>query len=409
MENKYTLYELNEYIRRVIALNLPDAVWISCEIAQVNNSKGRAFVHLVQKEEDGEAIVAKSEAVIWQTDFRRLKRKFGADFDSILQEGMQVMFQVKVDYHERFGLKLVIVDLDPAYTIGKLAMQRQQIIELLKKENLLQKNKQLTLPAVIKRIAILSSATAAGYQDYLNQIAQNQFAYQFENQLFPTTMQGDKVEAEMTAQLKEIAKHKAHFDCVIIIRGGGARLDLAAFDGLKLSKAIANFPLPIIAGIGHEVDESVVDMVAHTSLKTPTAVAEFIIQNNLNFEMMLSDLGMAVRQLAQQQLTNQSFSLNRLENQFQFSADSILKGQQRMLDFVEEKIPSLLKTKLKSEDQAVLNFEKIVQLLSPENTLKRGFSLSLLNGKTITSSKQAKLGDELETVLFDGKIKSKIL
>jgi exodeoxyribonuclease VII large subunit len=409
MEDKYTLYELNEHIRRVIALNLPDAMWISCEIAQISISKGHAFIHLVQKEEEGESIVAQSEAVIWAMDYRRLKRKFGTELNSLLQEGMEVMIQAKVDFNERYGFKLIILDLDPAYTIGKLALQRQKVIEVLKKEELFKKNVLIPLPAVIQRIAVLSSEKAAGFQDYLDQINQNQFGYSFENHLFPTSMQGDKVESEMIAQLKHIELQKDDFDCVIIIRGGGARLDLAAFDGLKLSKAIANCSLPVITGIGHDIDETVVDLVAHTSLKTPTAVAEFIVQFNLKFEMRLSELGMTIQQLAQQKLTNQEFTINRLENQFKFSINLLLKGQTRMLEFVEEKIPALLKAKLRTEKSNILNFEKICQLLSPENTLKRGFSLSLLDGKVISSSKHAKEGDLLETVFSDGKIKSKIL
>ncbi len=409
MDKKYSLFELNEYIRRVVALNLPDAMWISCEISQISISKGHAFIQLVQKEEEGDSIIARSEAVIWAMDYRRLKRKFESELNSLLQEGMEVMIQAKVDFNERYGFKLIITDLDPAYTIGKLALQRQKVVEVLKKEALLQKNALISLPGIIQRIAVLSSEKAAGYHDYLNQINQNQFAYTFKNQLFPTTMQGDKVESEMIAQLKTIALQKEDFDCVIIIRGGGARLDLAAFDGLKLSRAIANCPLPVITGIGHDIDETVVDLVAHTALKTPTAVAEFILQLNLNFEMQLAELGQAIQQLSQQKLKNEEFTLNHLENQLKFSGASILKGKQRMLDFLEEKIPVLLKAKIKSEESRVSGFEKMCQLLSPENTLKRGFSLSLLNGKVISSFKIVKEGDVLETILSDGKIKSKVL
>ena len=409
MDKKYTLFELNEFIRRVVALNLPDAMWISCEIAQISVSKGHAFIHLVQKEEEGESLIAQSEAVIWAMDFRRLKRKFGRAFDSLLQEGMEVMVQVRVDFNERYGFKLVIVDLDPAYTVGKLALQRQKVIEVLETEELLDKNKQNPFPSVIQRVAILSSEKAAGFQDFLNQIVENQYGYQFENQLFPTAMQGDKVESEMIAQLDRIALQKENFDCVIIIRGGGARLDLKAFDGLNLSKAIANCPLPVITGIGHDIDETVVDLVAHTSLKTPTAVAEFIVQKNLNFEVKLVSFGEAIQQFSAQKLMNQEVTLNHIEDQLKFSGTSILKENERMLDFLEEKIPSLLKSKIKSEEKRLLNLEKMNQLLSPESTLKRGFTLSLLNGKVISSSKKAKEGDVLETILSDGKLKSKVL
>lgn len=409
MENKYTLFELNEYIRRVVALNLPDALWISCEIAQLSVSKGHIFIHLVQKEENGDSIIAQSEAVIWAMDYRRLKRKFGKNLDSLLQEGMEVMIYAKVDFNERYGYKLVITDLDPVYTIGKLALQRQKVVEVLKKENLLQKNAAIPLPLVIKRVAILSSKNAAGLQDYLNQINQNQFGYVVGNQLFPTSMQGDKVELEMMTQLNLIAHLKNNFDCVIIVRGGGARLDLSAFDSLELSKAIANCSLPVITGIGHDIDETVVDKVAHSSLKTPTAVADFIIQHNLNFEIQLDELGSMVFQLVQQKIKTQELVLNHLENQFKFTAESILKEQNRLLDFIDEKIPVLLKNRVRSESEKVSSFEKICQLLSPEETLKRGFTVSLLNGKMISNSKQANEGDILETILSEGKIKSKVL
>lgn len=409
MDKKYTLFELNEFIRRVVALNFPDAVWVSAEIAQVNISKGHVFISLVQKEEDGESVVAQSEAVIWSSDYLRLLRKLGKDFGSLLQEGMEVMVSAKVEFNERYGFKLRISDIDPAYTIGKLALQRSRVIETLKKENLLEKNASLPLPPVVQRIAVLSSEKAAGLQDFLDQVRHNQFGYVFKNKLFPTAMQGDKVEQEMIAQLKRIALQRDDFDCVVIIRGGGARLDLVAFDSLKLSRAIASFPLPVIAGIGHNIDETVIDLVAHTSLKTPTAVAEFFIQRNLNFEMQIADLGNRIRQLSSQQLTNAGMNLNRLGDQFVFSTNAILHRQAGMLEFIEEKIPASLKSTLKTEAIKLANLEKMCLLLSPEITLKRGFSLSLIKGKTITSVSQAKAGDTLETRFADGKITSKIL
>ena len=409
MDKKYTLFELNEYIRRVMALNLPDHLWISCEIAQVSNSKGHVFLHLVQKGEETEEIVAQSEAVIWAMDYRRMKRKFGLELNNLLEEGMEVMIHAKVDFHERYGFKLIIADLDPAYTIGKLAMQRQKIVESLRKDGLLEKNGLIPLPTVIQRIAILSSEKAAGYQDFLDQINQNQFGYRFYKKLFPTVMQGVNVEKEMTEQLKVINNQIDDFDCVVIIRGGGARLDLAAFDGFQLSKIIAEFPLPVIVGIGHDIDETVVDLVAHTSLKTPTAVAEFIIQRNLNFEMQLSTFGELIQHFSKQKLINQEITLNQIENQVKLMGAALLKGNQQMIDYLEERISALSKNQLKAEKIKVDGLEKICELLAPENILKRGFSLSLKNGKVITSSKEIRDGELMETVLSDGKIKSKVL
>ena len=227
MQSSYSLFELNEYIRRVFALNFQDAIWIRCEIAQINASRGHHYLNLIEKSAEGEHIIAQSSAVLWASKYRQLRRQHKKLLSELLQNGVAVLLQVKIDYDERYGLKLLIEDIDPSYTMGQMELKRQQILETLQQENLLGVNSQIPLPTAIQRVAIISSETAAGLQDYLNQIATNSYGYQLSNQLFPAAMQGANVEKEVLRQLKKIAFLKDNYDAVIIIRGGGSKLDLS--------------------------------------------------------------------------------------------------------------------------------------------------------------------------------------
>lgn len=402
----YTLFELNEHIRHVLALNLPEALWIRCEIAQMNEARGHFYIDLVQKGEGTDEIVAQAAAVLWSKTYRKLKQNLGEELDFLLQEGIEVQLHAKVEFHERYGLKLVIENFDPAYTLGKLALKRREIIRELKKLRLLEKNGEVPIPPVLQRIAVLTSAGAAGYQDYLKQLDANSFGYRFSNTLFPTVVQGLQVEREMLAQLREIAKDKARFDCVIIIRGGGAKLDLSAFDSLALCKAVANFPLPILTGIGHEVDETVLDMVAHSALKTPTAVADFIIHQNLQFESEITELGLYLKNLTEQVLKENEFTLQQIEQSVHLqSLQKIGQGRQ-MLDFIGQELPQLLKYIFKKEKMQLTNLEKNCNLLNPQTVLNRGFSLTLKNGRALTSPKQALEGDSICSILREGTLHS---
>ncbi|MEM1124333.1 MAG: exodeoxyribonuclease VII large subunit, partial [Bacteroidota bacterium] len=280
----YSLFELNEFIRRVFALNFQEAIWIRCEIAQINSSRGHYYLNLIEKSAEKDAIIAQSSGIIWARKYRQLRRTHKKLLDSLLRNGTAVLLQVKVDFDERYGFKLLVEDVDPSYTMGQMELKRQAILESLTQQGLLGLNQRISLPTVIQRVAIISSQTAAGLQDYLNQIAINTYGYQIHNQLFPAAMQGENVEKEVLRQLKKIALLKENYDAVVIIRGGGSKLDLVAFDNLVLGQAIAKFPLPVLVGIGHEIDETILDKVAHLSLKTPTAVADFLINRLLHFE-----------------------------------------------------------------------------------------------------------------------------
>ncbi len=401
-----SLYELNEFIRRVLALNLPEAYWIRCELSQVKCSKGHYFLDVVEKGE--QEVIAQAQAVLWARDYKVLLKKLGNNLNSLLQEGLEVQFLARVEFSERYGLKLIVEDFDTAYTLGKLELKRQETIRHLRQLGLLDKNKRTHLPPVVQRIAVLTSETAAGYQDFREHLSLNSHSYRFDCQLFTTAVQGVQAEAEMLAQLQNISKKAGNFNAVAIIRGGGSKLDLSVFDGLELCKAAANLPLPILTGIGHDVDESVLDLVAFQSLKTPTAVADFVIYRNLAFENEILNLGLEVQQFSQSILKEKELQLQHLWQGIETHARGNLRQHQLMLDYIRKEIPQLAKNYLAAHRQQLEAYEKISHLLSPEVALKRGFSLTTLNGQPITSYQQIKAGDEIETRFQDGKASSTV-
>lgn len=403
-----SLFDLNEHIRRVLALNFPEALWVSCEIGQLNESQGHYFFSLVQKAEEHDHIIAQAEGVLWRNGFRQLQRRIGGALRPLLQEGIEVLLQVKVDFHERYGLKLIIEDIDPAYTLGRLEQQRREILERLRAESLLRKNARVSLPAVLQRIAVISSERAAGYQDYLHQLEVNPNGYRFLNQFFPSAMQGQHVESEMLQQLKRIGRQKAQFDCLVIIRGGGARLDLAAFDNYALGKAIAECPLPVLTGIGHDIDETVVDMTAHTALKTPTATADFLINRNLQFEAHMEDLSHRLQLDSQRLLRRHALQLEQLEQQLHYGSRRTLTEQERLLDYIDREWPRLARRSLKDQHQSLEQQERLLQLLSPEATLRRGYTMTLKGGRPVTSANELQAGDRISTRFIDGERQSRI-
>lgn len=406
---QYTLLQLNEFIRQVLILNLPNAFWIKAEITQANESRGHYYLDLIQKAEDSDTIVAQSQAILWQKDYRRLRRKIGKPLDYLLKEGVEVLLHAKVDFHERYGFKLLIQDIDPAYTLGQLELKRQETIQKLEKLYLLNKNKAKKLPLVLQRIAVISSENAAGLQDYQAQIANNPYAYRFKNVLFPAAVQGVFVERDILRQLIKISQQQEQFDAVIIIRGGGAKLDLAAFDSFVLCKTVAQFPLPVLTGIGHDMDETVLDMVAHTALKTPTAVADFIINRALHFESEIQEKGFQIKQLAQQLIQRQQLQLQQYQQFIQYKTQLQTQSAHQLLNYIEQEIPKLVQQTFKRATQDIERLEKMVTLLSPEMALQRGFSITMQNGRVIRSVHEVDGEVDLVTQLLDGELRSRKL
>lgn len=403
-----SLFELNEHIRRVLALNFPEAIWVRAEVAQLNESRGHFYFSLVQKSEEGDSILAKADAALWASQFRSLRRKHGKLLEELLQENLELLIKVNIDFHEQYGMKLTVQDIDPTFTYGKLAMQRQAILNELHKKKLLGKNSKLNLPAVLQKIAILSNDSAAGYHDFINQLKSNNYGFHYEMTLFPIALQGANVEVETLAQLERIKKRKKEFDCVVIIRGGGSKLDLAGFDSLEIAKAIAKFKLPVFTGIGHEIDESVADMVAHSSLKTPTAVAEFLISHNVGFEEKLVMNWLQINQSSGQILQSAKIDLERIAQNIQSAAGETIRNHSRMLDFIGQEIPTVVKNRLKTENSKLDHLSQISESLSVEKTLNRGFSITTKRGKIVIDPSKTKVGEELETRLKKGVLKSKV-
>jgi exodeoxyribonuclease VII large subunit len=402
------LFDVLQHLRRTVVLNFPESLWIKAEIAQIRESRGHIYLEIIEKDSGTEEWIAQAGAVLWQNQRVALTRKLGTQLRAVLQEGMEILCKARVDFHERYGLKLVIEDVDPAYTAGQLALERQKRLEALQREGLIGKNRSLPLPPVLQRVAILSSPQAAGLQDFEQQLLQNTLGYRFFTRLFPAAMQGNLLENESIAQLTRIRAQSQQFDCVVIIRGGGSKLDLAGFDSLELCRAIAHFPLPVFTGIGHDIDQTLTDLVAHQALKTPTAVAEFLLQNNLAFETSVHEAWQWIRQAAGQQLTRQQLMLEHFQRQVLHLPLSLTSAASGKLDLATQKIPLLVQAKIEKSKMTLDAAEQLFQLLSIENTLQRGFTLTQINGKALVEPSQAKRGDVILTTTANGQLKSEV-
>ncbi|MEL6941844.1 MAG: exodeoxyribonuclease VII large subunit, partial [Bacteroidota bacterium] len=367
------------------------------------------FLSLLEKGEGEREILAQADAVIWEKQFRKLRKSLGKEIHQLLQNGRQIRLKAKVDFHERFGLKFIVEELDLAYTIGQLELQRRAIVQRLQEEGLIGKNKECMLPKVIQRIAVISSERAAGWKDFEAQLNENTFGYQFDLQLFTTALQGVSVRSEILKQFSKISRNKKAFDAVVIIRGGGARLDLSAFDDYKIGAAAANFPLPILTGIGHEIDESILDLVTHKALKTPTAVADFILQHNTQFETQLFQYLSYIQRTTQSNIQEQKVHLERLLGQLNIRVQNSLATRQQHLEQIKSQLPFLVQSQLQTQKQKLKHLEQLSQFLSLQTTLARGFSLTTKEGKVVNSHTELQQGEVIRTRLQDGTVDSEIL
>jgi exodeoxyribonuclease VII large subunit len=277
-DKSLSLTELNLRVRDAIRDHLPDTYWIRAETSDVRpNRNGHCYLEFIEKDAARQSIIAKARGVIWSGVFQMLSAYFEKETGQPFTSGLNVLVRVSVEFHELYGYSLNVVDIDPSFTLGEIARHRQQVVKQLEEEGVLTLNKELPLPELANRIAVISSPTAAGYEDFRDQLLKNQAGLVFYTKLFPAVMQGDRSEASVIAALEKIFQHRHLFDAVAIIRGGGATSDLSCFDSYTVAAHVAQFPLPVVSGIGHERDITVLDIVAHTRAKTPTAVAEFFI------------------------------------------------------------------------------------------------------------------------------------
>lgn len=453
-KNRFSLFELNKLIKEVISKSLPDSYWVIAEISEINEHiSGHCYLELIQKDESTDSIKARARANIWSYTYRMLKPYFETMTNRSLSRGMSVLVNVQIVFHELYGYSLNIIDIEPSFTLGDIELKRRETISKLIADGIMEMNKEIELSILPKRIAIISSPSAAGFQDFIDQLINNQFGYKFEYKLFPAIMQGDDAEKSIINSLTEIFDCKNNFDAAVIVRGGGAQTDLSCFDSYLLSSNIAQFPLPVLTGIGHDKDISVTDMVAHKSLKTPTAVAEFLISKFNETEGMLFELTSRVESIANGIISSEFEALKRIQLKLQYFSSISISDHQVAISNISKTIPYISKQAIRKQSEIVhskqakfilfsnslinkhknalqrnnhnlnnavlqiFNEEKIkhhylqksIQNLNPESILERGYSIVYHKGKVLKNSNSVGVGDEIEIKLNKGKIFGNII
>ncbi|MGC1391700.1 MAG: exodeoxyribonuclease VII large subunit [Bacteroidales bacterium] len=454
MTEKVSLTELQLIIRDSLYLALPDVYWVMAEISELKeNNAGHCYLELIEKHIDEKNVRARVKAIIWSNRYRFLKAFFENITGESLREGLKILVKTKVEYHELYGLSLIISDIDPAFTIGEMAMKRQLVIKKLEQEGVFSMNKEISFPAVPQRIAVVSSKNAAGYSDFINQLGSNRFGYVFYTALFETSLQGVETEQGIISALDKIALSTYLFDLVVIIRGGGSQSDLSWFDSYNIAYHVTQFPLPVITGIGHDKDVSVTDMVANRSLKTPTAVADFlidsvagaenhileisseiisasriIIENNKNrlesSRMKLLPLARIMMSNVKDKLSSEIIELLNIGKELIVRAgiipvnqksrvisavksNSSLKGM--ILDRNGQRLITCTINCLNVKNVMLKSFGSTLQFLNPEKVLQRGFSITSINGNILKSIDQIRKDDHIDTQLYQGTVRSKVI
>ena len=423
-----TLYELNSLVRQTIEIGLPKSYWVEAEISELRENGGHCYLELIEKDKRYNTPIAKASARCWRQTWGMVKPYFENTTGQQLRAGMKVLIEVYAQFHEAYGFSWIISDIDPNYTLGDMARKRQEIIKRLKEEGVFDLNKQLDLPLFSQRIAVISSKSAAGYGDFANQLYGNQYGYYFEAELFAATMQGEDVERSIIKALNAINDRCDDFDCVVIIRGGGATSDMSGFDALELAENVANFPLPIITGIGHDRDECILDMVSHTRVKTPTAAAALLIDNLNTAERRIDDARQRIANLMSRKMEVEKLRLSRLAERLPALFGSVKDKQETRLDILQERLFRLAEIRLSNCENIVGQLEKKISLtaehllmvekhrlellegraqnLDPQLLLRRGYSITLVGGKALRDPSQVKQGDKIETRLEKGTITS---
>lgn len=408
-EQTISLYELNNLVKQALRRHLPDTYWIEAELSDVrSNYSGHCYLEFVQKDASGNTLIAKARGTIWSNVYKMLKPYFEEETGQAFASGIKVRVCVSVEFHELYGHSLTVVDIDPTYTVGDMIRKRREILRRLEEEGVLDLNKELDFPMLPQRIAVISSATAAGYGDFCNQLERNPYGLVFYPKLFPAIMQGERVEESIIAALDRIYAEMEHWDAVVIIRGGGATSDLSGFDSYDLAANCAQFPLPIITGIGHERDDTVIDSVVHTRVKTPTAAAEFLISCMYESALMLEDYTNRIIGGVEVRMEREKHRLERLTERIPMTTNMYLQRGHFKIETIWQRLEMALQHKMMKETHRLSLLEHRVMAASPEHLLKKGYSITMLNGKAVTDASTLKKGDRIVTMLHRGKIESEI-
>ncbi|MDE7427094.1 MAG: exodeoxyribonuclease VII large subunit [Muribaculaceae bacterium] len=408
-----THIDLLQLTRRLTSIitTAPDFndVWVTAETSDLRRSGPHCYLELIQKDAAGVNTVARLRANIWGSRLGYITSRFQAATSTPLASGMKVLVKLSVSYHPVYGLAAVVNDIDPSYTLGDLMRHRMEIIARLKAEGVLELNKNLVMPVPVQKIAVISAPGAAGYGDFIHQLYHNPRRLYFAVKLFPAVMQGERTSPSIICALDEIAASQDDFDCVVIIRGGGATSDLATFDDYALAANVAQFPLPVIVGIGHERDTTVLDHVAHLAVKTPTAAAEWLLLRASETLDSLSAMALELNNTARTALAAEKQRLAYLEGTLAPLSSSVIKQAENKVQTHAVMLPQIIESLMKQQAETLRSHSRLLAALSPEATLKRGFSITRRaeNGCLLTESSLVEPGTEILTQLASGTIKSK--
>lgn len=421
-----TLLELNNLVRQTLEHTMHESYWVEAELSECRESAGHCYMELIQKDEYTNTPVARAMARCWKNVWMTVRPRFEKVTGQQLRPGMKVLLRVRAQFHEAYGFSWIVNDIDPTYTMGDMARQRQEIIRILKEEGVFDLNRQLEVPMFALRIAVISSATAAGYGDFCNQLMDNEYHFAFQTRLFQSVMQGERVEESIIASLDKINESIDDFDVVVIIRGGGGTSDLSGFDTLALAENVANFPLPIITGIGHDRDESIIDMVSCVRVKTPTAAAAFLIDNLANTLERIEDASMRIADAVRSRMETEKMRISRIQS-FLPMAFSLKKTKEenhlqqmyvRMQNVISkqltienqriatlyERLPSLARNRIDKETYRLEMLEQRTNAVDPIHILRRGYSIALHDGMAVRHPESLKSGDIVTIVMANGAV-----
>ena len=408
MNEHYTLRQLNLMVRDAIEMHLPDEYWVEAELSECRENSGHCYMELIEKDERSNTPVARASAKCWRQTWQMAKPYFERTTGQPLRAGMKVLLRVYAQFHETYGFSWIVSDIDPTYTLGDMARKRQEIIRQLKEEGVFDLQRELHIPTFAKRIAVISAQNAAGYGDFCRQLEDNDYGFRFDVQLFPAIMQGEQVEQSVISALNQIYNLHSplNFDVVVIIRGGGATADLSGFDTLALAENVAQFPLPVITGIGHDRDESILDMVANTRVKTPTAAAALLIDNLLRVLERLDDASQRISYAVNQRISNQKTKIATMTTLIPTLAIRVVSDQRHRIELLENRLPVAIERRLTNQKHLLESLSIKLQGFDPQLLLSRGYSITLKDGKAVRDPQQLKPGDEIETRVEKGTIHS---
>ncbi|MDY4556987.1 MAG: exodeoxyribonuclease VII large subunit [Prevotella sp.] len=404
----FSLLELNRLVRATIEDTLCEQYWLEAEVGQIGENNGHCYLEFIQKVEGHNTPVARAKAKCWRNVWGSVRPYFEHTTGQTLTLGMKVLVLVHPDFHEAFGFSWIVDDIDPRFTLGDMARRRQEIIRQLKAEGVFDLNRELPLPLFTQRIAVISSSTAAGYGDFCRQLEENKRGFRFSVTLYESLMQGEGVERSIISALDKINAHIDDYDCVVIIRGGGATSDMSGFDSLLLAENVANFPLPVITGIGHDRDECILDMVSHTRVKTPTAAAAFLIDRLEQIARRIDDAADRITSYVQHRMEIEKIRLSRAAERIPILFSLVKSKQENKMETLNQRIASAVQRLIDRRRHTLDILEQRTKSLDPTLLLQRGYTITLVNGHALRSPSAVKPGDIIVTRLADGTVKSTV-